>query len=133
MTNGYIALISAILITLILITAALAVGLGGFWSRFNILGSEVKAGSTGLAEACLEHARLRLAEEDVYAGDDTIPVGEAECYIAPVAHCSSQKIVVTRGIYREAHTILRVELQNGTGDVLSFDEIPSFANPSCPP
>ena len=83
---GFIALVSAVIISIVLLTLVVGVGERGFSSRFNILNSELKAMSSGLAEACVETAILFLAQNSGYTGPELIHVGDSECEITSVVN-----------------------------------------------
>ena len=85
--SGFIALISAVVISLLLITITVALSLAGFLGRFNILDDEYKKISSGLAESCLDTAVLRLSQNPAYTpdpgvpGDQVVNVGNRTCKI----------------------------------------------------
>jgi hypothetical protein len=60
--NGYIALISAIIISMILTGASFAASRSVFYSRFSSLNAEYKKISMGMAESCANLALLELAQ-----------------------------------------------------------------------
>ena len=66
--RGFIALISALIISAILLIALVASNLTGFYSRFNILDSELKERSNATADACADIALLQFALDPMYAG-----------------------------------------------------------------
>jgi len=59
--RGFIALISAVIISAVLLALMTTAGLAGFWARFDALGSEEKAIARGLADSCINVALLALA------------------------------------------------------------------------
>jgi len=60
--GGYIALISAVIISLVLTGLAYMVARSGFFSRFDSLNAEYKRISKGMAESCANLALLELAQ-----------------------------------------------------------------------
>ena len=86
--SGFIALISVIIISLLLVTITVALSLVGFFGRFNILDNENKEISSGLAESCLDTVLLRLTQNPSYTpdpsmpGDQIISVGNRVCKIS---------------------------------------------------
>ena len=93
--RGYIALMAAIVISLILLALTFTVSISGYFSRFNALASENKRVSLGLAESCVNTALLKLAKNYNYdlttdpaydAGSGTVPVtvGGESCAIRAV-------------------------------------------------
>ena len=63
---GYIALISAIIISIILVGMTFTVSRAGYFSRFGSLDAENKRISKGLAESCVNEALLRIAQNAGY-------------------------------------------------------------------
>ena len=60
--RGYIALISAIIISVVLLGLATAIGQSTFFSRFNALNREYKRISLGLAESCVHAALSKISK-----------------------------------------------------------------------
>jgi hypothetical protein len=113
--SGYIALMSAIIISIVLITVVSSVSVSGFFGRFNILDSEYKEISSGLAEACVEIAIIKLANDNSYVGGEVFPVGAENCEIVSITLNPPDYTVKTQGIYNNAYTNLEVKLSN-SGD-----------------
>lgn len=136
--EGYIALISAIIITALLLIITFTVSFSSFFARFNILDSEYKKVSTGLAEACAETAILELAKGNILADDtcvnvgDPCPTGPKVCKICHVENLgSSQYDIKTRAVYEKATTNFLINVTTTTSDVIvnSWEEI---GTASCP-
>ncbi len=129
--EGYIALISALLISVSLLTLVIAVSSEGFYSRFNVLESEQKEISTYLAEACVQTAILEIAQDSNYNDDpEIIPVGESsenlECEIVSVdtGTFPSTRLIRTQGINGDAYTNLEVEIgASPTHEIISWIEL----------
>ncbi len=81
--QGFIALMSAIIISMLLIMLSLAVSMTGFFGRFNILDAEYKQRSLVLAEACADSSLLKLITIPDYAGNETINLGADSCEGTP--------------------------------------------------
>ena len=79
MSKGFIALFSVIIISLVLLLVASALSFSGFFARFNILDSELKAQSEGLADACIEHVRLALALDAAFSGSGEVDIDGEKC------------------------------------------------------
>ncbi|MDP2788456.1 MAG: hypothetical protein Q8O46_00180 [bacterium] len=77
--KGFVALLSVIIISFILLSAAVTLNFSGFSGRFNILDSEFKERSNALANACVEHARLVLATDSSFIGTGQANVGNEVC------------------------------------------------------
>ena len=84
--SGYIALMSVIIISLILLAFTAVLSMSGYFSRFNALAGEYKRVSLGLAESCVNVALLKIAQNPNYTGDETVPVGTNNCNIKLVSY-----------------------------------------------
>lgn len=133
--SGFIALISAIIISVVLLAIAATLSLSGFYTRFNILDSEYKKRSLGLAEACAETALLDLANNINYtlqASDGSVPVGTDTCAIvsiSPGPPRSGPVTIVTKGIFpstgpEQAHSNIKVIIDSTTLNINSWVETP---------
>ena len=119
--GGFIALISVIVITMILLGVTASLGMKGFLDRFNILEGEAKETSAGLAWACAQSARIKISadlayqpavggDEFVVSTDPTNPSEYLKCKIVSVP--TPGTTVCVQGVYRGATTNYRVELDN---------------------
>ena len=137
--NGYIALVSAIIISAVLLIITFAMSFSVFFVRFNILDSEFKKTSEALAEACVNTAVLELEKSSSWVPAATgtlvtVDGPEKTCKICKVSG-AAQKTVTTRAAYKKAHTNLEVKITPGAGftTINSWMETPtSTAAASCP-
>jgi len=123
--KGFIALISAIIISLTLLALGASLSLSGFYLRGNILSTEFKEKSAALSEACVETAILEIAKDGNYSGNETVFVGNDSCYIRSVSG-GSEKTIETQAEYRSAYTNLRVVINPNDFSVISWEEIPTY-------
>lgn len=70
--GGYVALISAIIISFVLTGLAFTASRSGFFARFDSLNAEYKRVSKGLAESCVNYALLELAQNPDYSENETV-------------------------------------------------------------
>jgi hypothetical protein len=131
--KGYIALISAILISVSLLTLVAAVSLEGYFSRFSILESEQKEMSAYLAESCFNTAVLKISQNAQYVGGlPLIKVGDAQCKIVSVSQgtvFASNRLIRTQGVVGDAYTNLQIEIDPSKlpqVDIVSWVEVGSF-------
>jgi hypothetical protein len=131
--NGYIALISAILISVSLLTMVIAVSFEGYFSRFNVLESEQKEMSAYLAESCFNTAVLKLSQDVDYTGNQYIHVGSEGCRIRSInntgAQFSSNLVVRSQASSSGAYTNLQVEIDPDdlpSVTIVNWKEIGSF-------
>jgi hypothetical protein len=131
--NGYIALMSVIIISLLLITITAALSFANYFSRFNILENEFKITGENLATACVNYARAKLmGDPNNYAGNElSVPVGDDVCSVISVVPTGNvwPKTIKTQGIYprnriQESYTNLSVVL-NSDFTVNSWQETPN--------
>lgn len=114
--GGYIALISAIIISFILISLTFTVSASGYFSRTNVSYIEYKRVSLGLAESCANAALLKVAQNYNYTpplGGDVVRVGTEICTILKVTNMTEvagrrTTTVFSRGIYRGAFSNIKV-------------------------
>lgn len=101
-SGGYVALISAVIISILLIVVGLTLNISVFFARFNALNSEYKKQSLNLAEACIDVARLKLAENLSYSGNnEEITIDAGKCFIVSVSQPAPHTIK-TKGIFPNA-------------------------------
>ncbi len=115
--GGYIALISAIIISFILISLTFTVSASGYFSRANVSNIEYKRVSLGLAESCANAALLKVAQNFYYVppvGGEIISVGSETCTIktasstAPDATGRKLVYITTQAQYRGAWSNVKV-------------------------
>lgn len=132
--NGYIALITAVLLSVSLLTLVVAVSFEGFFSRFSVLESEQKEHSAYLAESCVNTGILKIAQDTDYLKStaQTIPMGSESCEIVSVSNGSvfaSNRLIQAQGQFGDAFTNLAVEINPSSlpdVDIVSWTEIASF-------
>jgi len=128
--SGFIALISAIIISVLLLIIAVTIGMTGIFGRFNILDSESKERSSALAEACADMAILKLSGNKDYVlidpDDHNIPVGSDTCDIYALSTPRTFPITIqTRGVINKSYTNLIVVIDSDF-TIVSWKEVPTF-------
>lgn len=127
MNRGFLALITAIIMSVVLLLLATTLGFTSFSGRFNILDSEMKERSSALADACVDDAILRLANDINYQGDATTTVSATDqCYTGSIPPTVPTKTFQTRGVYSNSYTNLRVTIDTDNFSVVFYEEIPTF-------
>ncbi|MBI4160700.1 MAG: hypothetical protein HY506_02220 [Candidatus Yanofskybacteria bacterium] len=136
--DGFIALISSIIIAVLLMAITFALGFSGFFSRVNVLDVEFKERSIALAEACADTAIISLQADPSYVPvappGDPIPVGSETCHIWSIGPVGSwPKIVKVQGIYpssanKKSYTNFQIVVSKPSTKVIvnSWEEIPSL-------
>lgn len=123
--DGYIAVITAIIITTVVIVMALASSSGSFLGRFDTLGFETKDAARKAAEGCLEHAKLQLALGS-YGGSETVEVGDETCDILPIESSGNNKVIKTAAKVFERTVNLKLTVDGSTLENVSLEEVDSF-------
>src|SRR3989304_7508016 len=98
MKNGYIAITSAIIITILILALVATVSSTGYFGRFNVLGSLTKEEGDALSEACADTALLDLALDTNYAGATTTKVASTTCTILAIETNGYEKTIKTQGL-----------------------------------
>ncbi len=130
--RGFIALVSAVIISLTLLAIVLSLNFSSFFTRFNILDSENKKRSGLLADACLDIAHMKLTEDSTYLGGEIIRQGDDSCRICPVTTSSGSITVTTRVTVGSAVTNLTMNVDASTLAVESTKELPTLSTALCP-
>ena len=142
--RGFIALISTLIITAVLMMALSATSTSSFFARFDALGSEFKRVSLGLSESCLNVALLRIAQNFCYDPIDDLDyvsgkgvkvnVGPDNCYINSVTYdtpdCNAGKRVAT------IKTTAQYPAQNGSwsaNKIVATIQNPAISTTTPPP
>jgi hypothetical protein len=118
--QGFIALISAILISVLLLAITLTISFSGYFARFNVLDSESKERSSALAEGCADTAILDLSLSQNLPR--AVTIGSDTCTI--VQETPSLPIK-TQASVNKAWTNLQVTV-DADYNVVSWEEVPNF-------
>jgi len=124
--KGYIAITSAIIITILILAIVITISTTGYFSRFNILGLLSKDSSSALSEGCTDTALLELALDRDYAGATTTVVASTTCEILAIETNGDLKTVKTRATDNETITNTEVILDTTDFTIVSWDEVKSF-------
>ena len=124
--NGFTALMATIIISVILFLIASTLSMTGFAGRLNILDSEYKERSVALSEACVDVALLKLAGDQTYTGNVSVPVGLDTCNIQSIDPNINPIIIKTKATFQKAVTNLEVKVSKSDLSVVSWQEVPNF-------
>ncbi len=133
--NGFIALITAIILSVILLVVTIAMNQTSFLTRSEVLESEYKNRSVALAEGCADTAMLRLANNPAYAGNEaSISIGTDTCSIGAIQQDTptlGQVTINARAVFpapgvtsQGAITKLIVVVESSDISVVSWVEVP---------
>jgi hypothetical protein len=120
--SGFIALMSVIIISALMMAVSFALSMSGFLARANVTDSEYKERSMALADGCADDALVKLAANSAYAGNET-PVDIA-CTILPITTVGSQRIIKTTASVQGATTNIQVTATLDPLTVISWQELP---------
>lgn len=108
--SGYVALLSTIIISAILLVMTIEAGQSGFYTRFMVLGSEAKEQSRLLATSCSAQALgMVLADMEWTGAATTTEVTAGSCYVFPVQKnypASNQMTLRVQSVVRNSVTNL---------------------------
>lgn len=127
--RGFAALITAIILSSVLIMATVTLSRSGFFVRSAILESEYKEASSALAEACADIAMLKLVADFLYAGDETMNIKGGSCVIKPVQKnmpSFGQHTLETTATFHDSITNMKIVVSGTDFSVISWIEILSF-------
>ncbi len=131
-SDGFIVLISVVIISVLLMAVTFALSFSGFFSRFDILYAEYKEKSVSLAEACADTALLKIAQNPNYPSpspnpvNEDISIGSDKCTIISVDTAGSQKTIKVKAIVQKSHTNLKIIANSSDLSVVSWEEMPKF-------
>ncbi len=129
--KGYIALTSAIIISILLLTIAVSLGFTSLLGRLNIVDSESKERSSALAEACINTAMLKIANNKDYVltnSDHAILVGNDTCNVVSLSPNPPRNFPITihtQAVINKAYTNLEVKIDSDF-KIISWQELPNF-------
>jgi len=141
-SSGYIALVSVIIISALLLIIATSAGFTGFFGRFSILDSEYKERSLALAEACGDAALLKLSSDPGYAppgGGEQVPVaGSDVCTILSVTNgpLAGQQTIETQALFpsfsgKQSHSYIEIVITSSNLAVVCWAERQNTTSHTC--
>ena len=117
--SGFVALMSGIIISVILLLVVTNLSFTSFYSRSDILDSELKERSSSLAEACVDVALINLAQSKPMP-PNPIPVGSDSCNIISAV----SPVIKTQASFNNAYTNLTITIDSNY-NILSWEETPN--------
>lgn len=124
--NGYLAITTAVIITLVILVVAATTGSASLLTRFNDLGFYDKKTSFYLAQSCLDYALLQLAESSSYGGNETLNIGSDQCTLRAVSTVANTKVIKATGQFNGATTNLQYTVLTADLTALSLEEVTNF-------
>ncbi|OGY98056.1 MAG: hypothetical protein A2855_00945 [Candidatus Liptonbacteria bacterium RIFCSPHIGHO2_01_FULL_57_28] len=125
--GGYIALMSAIIIAVVLMGLLTTLSFSGFFGRFNILYSEFKEYGLAVTEGCANAVMIELGRDPSYTGDETLTFGEDTCQVFLIdPPVSGEQIIQVQVIHQDTYSNLEVTVNPTTLAVVAFEEVPNL-------
>jgi len=125
-SSGLIAIVTAIILSFLIILVATVLGSSALFSRSNDVDFLSKQSSYFLARSCLDQALLELAGNSDYSGNEVIAIDSYQCTINPVETSGSNKIIKATATVNSAVTNLKLTVVSTTFATVSLEEVSSF-------
>lgn len=125
-TKGYIAILSVLVISLLMLVLAIGLGVGSFFTRAGTADFFDKRASHFAAFSCLEFGRLQLSLNDNYGGSATTTINGQSCYLYAVETVGAVKILKSRAQVQGATTNLKLTVDAVNLSTVSLEEIVRF-------
>ncbi|MBI5732537.1 hypothetical protein HY967_01075 [Candidatus Jorgensenbacteria bacterium] len=124
--KGYIALITAIILTAIVLAVAVSLSSTTFLARFDSVGVELKDMSRFIAKGCLEYARFNLASSSGWAGNVTTTINGYSCYVYAPQGVGTTTVIQSTATINNRTTNLKMTVATSTLKVIFLEELSSF-------
>lgn len=125
--RGFVALISTIIISAILLLVIASSGLVSFYSRYNTLDAELKERSNAAADACADEALVQLAQDPGYAGGVLSLNSLDQCRIGKITSVGANtQFEVQATSSQTAVTNLKIVFDPSDVSIVSWQEIAVF-------
>lgn len=124
--DGYIAITTVIVLSLVMLSVAIALSSSGFFSRFDAVDFSNKRDSYFLARSCMNYARYRLGLNSNYSGNETVNISSNICLVGSVITSGANKIIQASATVNRSTTRLRLTINRTNLSTVSFEELVSF-------
>ncbi len=122
--HGFVALLSIIIMSVVLLATTLSLAQFGIASRYFILDLENKSASERLAEACVHVARIAAYNDPLTnLTNRVVAVGDESCTITSITPDGDESIIEVAGTRGNAETSYRVIVDNTDGGFVSWTEL----------
>ena len=124
--KGFVALMSVVMMSIVLIAFAVLVARASFWARFDLLARENKKISLALAQGCIDSALLGLARGENIALPVQVNIEDLKkCEITEIVNISGDIWrITTRAAWKNSFVNLKAvaEAKNGEFTIKSCKE-----------
>ncbi len=126
--QGYIALMSAVILASVLFVISVSLGMLNFFTRFSVLEGEYKVRSSAMAETCVRVALFRIAHSPDYSGSSDVVIGNINCRIVSVFSdfAKNEVTIQTKASVSGAVTNLQVVVSLADFSILFWQELPTL-------
>jgi hypothetical protein len=128
-SNGYIALISVLIISAVVLLVAINVSLFGV-SESDVATREYQSSKAFyLAMLCAEDSLMKLKEDINYSGNETLSIEGGECSILPIEGSGNfNRIIKTTGVFFNQIRKIKIEINrvNPKMEIRSWEEVSNF-------
>ena len=120
--KGFIALMSAIIISAILIIVSAIVGLQGFYGRWNVLDAEEKEESLAVAEGCADMVILELKNDVSYSGNTNFDLYGCVCTVGNIDNQGWKESFSVQSSCQDFYSDLNISVYTSNQSVISWEE-----------
>ncbi|MCD6550624.1 hypothetical protein J7K24_03740 [bacterium] len=128
-SNGYIALISVLIISAVVLLVAINASLFGI-SESDVAAREYQSSKAFyLAMLCAEDGLMKLKEDINYGGNETLNIGDGQCSILPIEGSGNfNRIVKSIGVFSNQIRKIKIEINrvNPKMEIRSWEEVGDF-------
>jgi len=124
--RGFFGITLAVIVTVIILAVSVSFSNSNILGRFDSNFFEDKSIAFRVAQGCLEYARLKLAENSSYTGNETVGIGSYSCTINQITEISSQKSIPVTATVRNQTSNLRMYVDVLTLKFAGLEEFTSF-------
>lgn len=121
--GGYIAIMSSIIISLMMMLIALSLGSASLFTRLNVVDFSNKQLSYFIARSCLNDALFKLADSASYTGNETLTISSRTCVLSTITTSAPNKIIQAKAIVEGATTNLKLTVNSTTLSTVSLEEL----------
>jgi len=83
--RGFIALVSSLIISSVLLAAMMGISMASLYARAEALDEDAAAGAREALRGCIEDVRLRLATEPAFGGGISLGIGVHACVVSSIS------------------------------------------------
>lgn len=121
--GGYIAIMSSIILSLMLMLVSISLGSSSLFTRLNVVDFGNKQLSYFVARSCLNDALFKLADSASYTGNETLIISSRTCILSTITTSGANKIIQAKAIIGGATTNLKLTVNATSLSTVSLEEL----------